>query len=135
MSKTCSFPLCRRGAPDGEDMCVLHKKHYDKKDVAAVAPTNNIAKVSESMKDQLKVYKKLAKEFLKKNYRCQVKGCNHASQCVHHMAGRVGENLTDVRKFLAVCFEHHRQIEENPDWSYENGYSLSRLSTEPNNAA
>lgn len=128
MSDNCTFPACEQFKKPGSVYCYGHERLMgSKSDKPAVAPTPQIAKVSDNMKEQLKVYKKLSREFLKKHYQCQVKGCNNASQCVHHKAGRIGENLTDVRKFLAVCFEHHRQIEDNPDWAYENNYSESRL--------
>jgi hypothetical protein len=60
---------------------------------------------------------------------------------IHHKAGRVGfadswarinniPLLLDERFWLAVSREGHRQIEEQPEWAKENGYSLKRLSNE-----
>ena len=60
---------------------------------------------------------------------------------IHHKMGRVGfadswarinniPMLLDERYWLAVSREGHRQIEENPEWAKEMGYSLSRLSNE-----
>lgn len=79
------------------------------------------------MKEQLKKYRAEARKFITAHPRCQVKGCTQVSECVHHMAGRVGENLTNQKTWLAVCLSHHRQIEDNPDWAKQNGYSESRL--------
>jgi hypothetical protein len=39
----------------------------------------------------------------------------------------LGKLLYDERYFMAVCKEHHRIIEDNPDAAKQNGYSLSRL--------
>jgi len=49
---------------------------------------------------------------------------------VHHKKGRIGELLLDQRYWLGVSAEGHRQIEENPDWAKEMGYSLNRLSND-----
>lgn len=57
---------------------------------------------------------------------------------VHHKMGRVGfadpwarinniPLLLDSRFWLAVSRDGHRQIEENPSWAKEMGYSLNRL--------
>jgi len=57
---------------------------------------------------------------------------------IHHKAGRVGfadqwarinnvSLLLDTRFWLAVSRDGHRQIEENPAWAKELGYSLNRL--------
>ncbi|KPE51003.1 hypothetical protein [Chryseobacterium indologenes] len=57
---------------------------------------------------------------------------------VHHKMGRIGfadqwarinnvPLLLDSRFWLAVSREGHRQIEENPTWAKEMGYSLNRL--------
>lgn len=57
---------------------------------------------------------------------------------IHHKSGRVGfadqwariNNITlllDARFWLAVSREGHRQIEENPTWAKEMGYSINRI--------
>lgn len=57
---------------------------------------------------------------------------------IHHKSGRVGfadqwarinniPLLLDTRFWLAVSRDGHRQIEENPTWAKELGYSLIRL--------
>jgi len=63
---------------------------------------------------------------------------NQPTTDIHHKMGRVGfadewarinniPLLLDERFWLAVSREGHRQIEENPEWAKENGYSLNRL--------
>jgi len=57
---------------------------------------------------------------------------------IHHKMGRIGfadswariNNVTlllDTRFWLAVSRAGHQQIEENPSWAKEMGYSLSRI--------
>lgn len=111
----CSDPNCR----NYDRYCRIHKQEV-------IKPAKPIAKKSEGLKEEMKKYTKLAKLFLAMHTKCAV--CKTVrSQCIHHMAGRVGENLRDRKTFLAVCFDCHRKIEENPDWAKENGYSVSRL--------
>lgn len=79
---------------------------------------------------QEREYSAIRVQFLYDYPVCQVPGCYMTSHQVHHKKGRIGDLLTDVRYFLAVCWGCHKQIEENPKWAKENGYSLSRLSKE-----
>ncbi|MCZ2084847.1 MAG: hypothetical protein LC112_11295 [Flavobacteriales bacterium] len=51
---------------------------------------------------------------------------------VHHKKGRIESLLLDQRFWLAVSDDGHREIELNPDWAKEKGYSLSRLATVEN---
>lgn len=62
------------------------------------------------------------------NQKCPVTG--KQTNQVHHKKGRIGSLLLDQRYWLAVSDEGHREIELNPDWAKEMGYSLSRLKTE-----
>jgi hypothetical protein len=74
-----------------------------------------------------RLFAKKKKEYLTAHIRCEVKGCNRVSEDIHHKKGRVGKLLYDERFFLAVCRNHHTEIETNPDAAKQNGYSLSRL--------
>jgi len=78
-------------------------------------------------------------QFLLNNSTCQVLGCCNDSCDVHHKKGKVGyandtkrllgiKLLWDVDFFLAVCREHHGEIEVNPTWAKNMGYSVSRSS-------
>jgi len=86
-----------------------------------------IKAVSEKRKSQNKEYTKVRKQFLIEHPRCQVRGCNKVSEEIHHRRGRTGDLLTDPKFFLAVCRDHHMEIEQDPVWAKEQGYSLSRL--------
>jgi len=87
-------------------------------------PVKPINKISVKREKENNLYLCIRKQFLKDNPLCAVTG-NKATE-VHHMAGRIGKLLTDVRYFLPVCRFAHREIELNPIWAKENGYSLKR---------
>lgn len=46
---------------------------------------------------------------------------------VHHKKGRTGSLYLDERYWVALSREGHKFVEEHPEWSKENGYSLNRL--------
>lgn len=56
---------------------------------------------------------------------CEVCGEEAATQ-VHHKAGREGDDLTDINKFLGTCDGCQRHVHENPEWAFERGYMLRR---------
>lgn len=87
-----------------------------------------IRRRSKKRAKQEREYAKLRKEYLDEHVICEVKGCLQISEEIHHKKGRIGELLTDVKYFLAVCNPHHRYIESHPVEAKEHGYSLSRLS-------
>jgi len=74
---------------------------------------------------QERLYRKLRDAFLVGNPWCAV--CGDLATQVHHKAGRRGDLLCDVAKWLPVCDEHHRQITESPAWAIEQGWSLPRI--------
>lgn len=84
-----------------------------------------LRKFSKKRQSQMNEYKKIRVEFLKANPNCAV--CNCEATDVHHVKGRIGDLLTDIHHFLAVCRICHVRIENNPEWAKEKGYSKSRL--------
>lgn len=84
-----------------------------------------IKPISQKQVARVKKYSELRFIYLKDHPLCEVEGCSHKASEIHHKGGRVGNAL--YKDFLAVCQEHHRFIEENPEWAKENGYSISRL--------
>lgn len=77
-----------------------------------------------------RLYAKKKKEYLIDHIRCEIKGCNRVSEDIHHKKGRVGKLLFNEKYFMAVCREHHTEIESSPEMSIKNGYSLKRLNNE-----
>ena len=95
--------------------------------VSNAKPPKPIAKKSAKRVNEEKVYKIKRKQFLEAFPFCEVKLCRCQSTEVHHKKGRIGSLLTDDNFFMAVCREHHSEIELNPIWAKKNGYSLDRL--------
>ena len=90
-------------------------------------PRKPIANRSKKRLAQESEYSKLRKVFLTIHNKCEVNGCSKEATDIHHVIGRIGDRLTDQDNFLAVCREHHRYIEEHPEWAKANGYSKNRL--------
>lgn len=103
------------------------KKHY-------VIPKKSAKKAAADIE-----YYKIRAEFLNnlKSKICPVFPAKLVTD-IHHKKGRIGfadewakENniplLIDTRFFLAVSRKGHEQIENNPIWAKENGFSLDRL--------
>ena len=73
-------------------------------------------------------YKRLRKEYFKDKYVCKAKihECTLRATDIHHMKGR-GQYLLDTSTWLPVCRSCHNWIENNPEDSYDLGFSLKRL--------
>ena len=78
---------------------------------------------------QEREYAKLRDEYLK-DKTCMYPGCESEDVVCHHARGRIGNLLTDVSTFRALCNEHHFFVELNPDVAKEWGLSESRLSNQ-----
>lgn len=76
--------------------------------------TKFIAPVSKKLASRLQVYRIRRDAFMKQNTICQCTGCATPSQDLHHMSGRLGNNLIDESTFMAVCRKCHIWIHENP---------------------
>lgn len=85
-----------------------------------------IRKLSKKRAAQNYEYNKLRKIYLEEHPICEA-NCSNESTEIHHKKGRIGQLLTDVNFFMAVCPHCHRWIESHPLLSKALGYSLSRL--------
>lgn len=94
-----------------------------------VTTRTGIARSSKKRAKENNQYLALRKKFLKVYPRCQAKldGCVVEATEVHHMAGRIGDNLVDADNFLAVCPCCHSWIETHPREARALGLSISRL--------
>lgn len=87
-------------------------------------------KLSKKRAAEMQVYARRRKRYLANNEYCEAKAnnlCSTLATQVHHKSGRVGRNLIDIGKFLAVCHNCHKWIEEHPKEAKERGFSLNRL--------
>jgi hypothetical protein len=116
---------CKCGYLNSGDICNLCGEVLREKEYVDTKPK----KVSLSMAKKLKEYSRLKAEFLKKNPMCKVYKDKKATT-IHHMKGRIGDLLLDTKYWIGVSMEAHDEIEKNPAWAKEKGYSLSRLENE-----
>jgi len=85
-----------------------------------------LKKVSEKRKKENILYSELRIDFLSlpENQICPITG--QPTTDIHHKKGRIGKLLTDTNYWIALSREGHEFVESNPEWAYENGYSLKR---------
>lgn len=88
--------------------------------------TTKIRKLSPKRAKQNREYRQKAALYLSVHPVCEACKQNEATQ-IHHKKGRIGELLTDMKYFLAVCESCHRFIELHPVQAKKYGFSLSRL--------
>lgn len=123
--------------------CQRHYKTYRacvnaEKSIREVKPRKPLPKISKKRAVENAKYTVAKIQFMSRpeNKVCPVTG--QPTTDIHHKCGRVGfadqwartNNVTlllDSRFWLAVSREGHRQIEENPGWAKEMGFSLDRL--------
>jgi hypothetical protein len=89
-----------------------------------------IPKVSKKRQVEQLQYQVLRTEFLAKleNKICPI--TNLPTTDIHHKKGRIGSLFLNTEFWIALSREGHKFVEENPEWSKENGYSLNRLSND-----
>lgn len=74
-------------------------------------------------------YNREARKFKEAQPLCHARlpGCTYDTTDVHHMAGKIGAALLEVKDWLPVCRSCHQWIELNPKEAKEKGFSKSRL--------
>jgi hypothetical protein len=116
--------------------CSIECQKKDKKpDLCLKSPKKRIKQVSEKRKLEDIIYKSERIKFLSlpENQKCPVTG--EKTTQIHHMRKRRGyadewarENKVslylDKRFWLAVSARGHEKIENNPQWAYEQGFSI-----------
>ncbi len=87
-----------------------------------------IPQVSKKRKVEMLKYSVLRTEFLakKENQICPI--TKQPTTDIHHKRGRVGSLYLDTKHWIALSREGHKFVEENPEWSKQNGYSENRIS-------
>lgn len=116
----CEYPIWSRKT----GKCKLHQPKIPK-DSNPIHRFKRINKVSDKQKKRNAEYLKVRLEYLNENKLCEV--CGKPATDVHHKQSRLGDNLTDKSKFMAVCRPCHAYIEEHREWSYEKRYLIKRL--------
>ncbi len=86
-------------------------------------------RLSKKRAKQYRDYSKVRKDFLLENPYCQARipGCMIEATEVHHSKGKIGDMLTDINNFVAICRSCHGWVETHPAKAKEMGLSKSRL--------
>lgn len=133
---TCIIEHCGKPVENRDlGLCASHAREQRKAEERASRVKiiqTELKKVSPKMAKALQEYSKLRKVFLEANPQCAVYP-ELRSEEVHHMKGRATiELLLDDNYWLAISRKAHTEIELNPEWAKQRGYSISRLAkTEP----
>lgn len=140
MVPTCAFPGCCRAADRGGKLyCVFHREYsgFETESGESLPEQKTAAKSkklppvrSKGMKAKMPGYKKKVKEFLDKpeHRYCQLQlhGCGGLAVTVHHVKGRVGEQLMNEKDWMASCAQCNNWVEENDGDARELGLKKSR---------
>lgn len=78
--------------------------------------------ISDSMRAKYAKYRPLRDKYMVEHPDCEI--CGNRSQDLHHKAGRVGDLMSNIDYFMAVCRKHHNWIHENPKEAREKGYLI-----------
>jgi 5-methylcytosine-specific restriction endonuclease McrA len=79
-----------------------------------------LRRVSKVRASQLRTYSRLRLAFLRQHVNCWI--CGKVATEVHHVHGREGKKLYDFSHCLALCFQCHRKVHDNPKWARGEGY-------------
>jgi|SRR5690606_24479563 len=126
---------------DGKDKpliagrCLFHYwKHRNAvKERPLFKPRKPVKPMSKTQRQRIAKYSLVRAEYLARNPVCEArvwKVCSGRATQVHHLRGRIGKNLLDNGKFMAVCDQCHTWIHDNDAEARERGLLLSRLKTE-----
>ena len=80
-----------------------------------------IRRVSKKRDEQLKLYARLRRSFLKAHPWCSLHDGGCRATEIHHSRGRSNTLLTDVRHWRGVCRVAHLWITEHPKEARERG--------------
>lgn len=88
-----------------------------------------IPKKSEKRKTEDKEYRKLVKELIGKDGRCQVNSpkCTGKAQGLNHKQKRSPKNLLKKDNVTPCCNACNLYIELNGEWAKKNGHFVSRF--------
>lgn len=92
---------------------------------------NPIAPVSKKQKQRVAKYSLVRAEYLYTHPYCEARLCRGARATeIHHLAGKIGDLLTDTDNMIGVCRDCHEWIHLNDAEARDMGLLLSRLKSE-----
>lgn len=121
----CVFPNCSfTGSPE---YCFRHKE----KGIKQPNKPKPIKKVSDREKARKAELKKMYPVFLSKpeNALCglKLKGCLGKATVIHHLRGRIGDQVFEVKDWMASCIWCNIQVENDPK-AIEKGLKIKQHS-------
>lgn len=123
----CLFPTCGRH-PETNGYCIYHKGFSNG---VVVKLTKPIPNKSENKKEIDKVLKKRYPVFLSKpeNKYCKIKmeGCTKIANVVHHVRGRVGDQVFEEKDWLASCPSCNILLESKDQLARDMGVKKSKF--------
>lgn len=126
----CEWPLCRDEARPGKKMCFMHGRIYENTPAPKPLP-QPIAKKSEKMKQEDKVYKKFVAEYLSRpeNKRCNIQGpnCTVIATCINHLKRRFKDTKMNEEFIEPSCSTCNVDIENNHAEAKATGHLLSKF--------
>lgn len=110
-------------------LCAWCSKSYDASQKKEYKPTKfkPIAPRSPKRQKQERLYSKKRKVFLEENPLCQIPVpgiCTHKATDVHHVDGRVEDDLTDEEGFRSGCRACHKWTHDHPEEARILGYLI-----------
>lgn len=121
-----NYPLCPFCRSDAD--CPRHKdKHVAKES----KPKKAIAKKSDNKIQVDKELKKMYPVFLaEKLFICEIKSpeCTGTATVIHHMRGRIGDQVFVIEDWMASCPRCNGFVEDNDAWAREKGFKLNQHS-------
>lgn len=124
---SCLFPTCSRH-PESNGYCIFHKIYSNS---AEVKMPKEPKKVSDTRKEANKELKKLYIAYLSKpeNKYCKVQlnGCTNVANVVHHVRGRIGEQVFNQADWLACCPSCNIVLESQDSLAREKGVKKSKF--------
>lgn len=128
MSTICNFPTCDR-KPESTGWCIFHACYSN---AVVVKKAKPIKKESDARKEINKQLKKLAPQIIAKHPMCQIKSekCTGKSECVHHVRGRLKDNILNEKTLLSVCAACNLWCETNTAEAVAKGFKKSRFKTD-----
>jgi len=122
--KICTEEECENPVFGGEK-CKFHQwKRADKKKPSGKKTYQQFRPISINREKDYKIYRPKRDAYMKEHPVCEVEGCCKPSNDLHHKNGRNGARLYDETYFMAICRDHHIQIDNDTIWARENGYLI-----------
>lgn len=119
---TCQFPLCTRHA-EANGFCLFHRQYSAY--AGELKDKTTIEKKSDKQEKLDREYKKIVKEMLAVDDRCELGTpvCTKIATGLHHMKRR-GVNLLNRKYLKRACNACNGWVEKNPKQALELGMSV-----------